>query len=202
MTQTSADADAGRSTSPEWPGVASTMRARNLVWQTVLVSGILGVAFGAAVLIWPEVSLRVMAALAGVWLVVAGLARILGAFLPGPGSILRHVLSGIVGIIVLIAGLICLRDLVNRLTLLALIFGITWILGGITQFLLALESRGAVRGCLLVGGVLSLAAGVVFIATPSLSLATLVVLTGVSSLVIGACEIVIALFLRKTPAEA
>jgi membrane protein len=198
MTQTSADAD--RRTTPDGPGVMSAVRAQHLAWWTVLVTGILGVAFGAAVLIWPDVSLRIMAAMAGVWLVVAGLARILGAFLPGPGSIVRHVLSGVVGIIVLIAGLVCLRDLVSRLTLLAVIFGITWILGGITQLVLALETSGSVRAWLFVGGVLSLVAGIAFIATPSLSLATLVVLTGVSSLVLGACEVVIALFLRRQPA--
>jgi uncharacterized membrane protein HdeD (DUF308 family) len=199
MTHTSADLD--RSTSLDRSGVVSAMRARHLVWTTVLVTGILGTAFGAAVLIWPDVSLRIMAALAGVWLVVAGLARILGAFLPGPGSILRHLLSAVVGVIVLVAGLVCLRDLVSRLTVLAVIFGITWILGGITQLLLALETKGAVRVCLLVGGALSLIAGIVFIATPSLSLATLVVLTGVSSLVLGISEIIIALFLRKLPVE-
>jgi hypothetical protein len=199
MTHTSADMD--RTGSLEQTGVVSAMRARHLVWCTVLMTGILGTAFGAAVLIWPDVSLRIMAALAGVWLVVAGLARIIGAFLPGPCSILRHLLSAVVGVIVLIAGLVCLRDLVSRLTVLAVIFGITWILGGITQVLLALETKGAVRACLLIGGVLSLIAGVVFIATPSLSLATLVVLTGVSSLVLGISEIIIALFLRKLPVE-
>jgi membrane protein len=198
MTQTSA---AERRTTPERPGMAAALRARHLVWGTVLATGILGIAFGVAVLVWPDVSLRIMAAMAGVWLVVAGLARILGAFLPGPGSILRHVLSAVVGIVVLIAGLVCLRDLVSRLTVLAVIFGITWILGGIIQVVLALESRGPVRACLLIGGVLSLVAGVAFIATPSLSLATLVVLTGVSSVVLGLCEVVVALFLRRQPAE-
>jgi uncharacterized membrane protein HdeD (DUF308 family) len=183
----------------QWPGVVAHLRAQPIAWQTVLVSGVLGMAFGAAVLIWPDVSLRIMAALAGVWLFVSGLARIVGAFMPGAGSIARHVLSGIVGIVVLIAGLVCLRNLVTRLAVLALLFATTWILSGITEVVLALQSTGAVRGSLLVVGVLSILAGIVLLVTPSLSLATLVVLTGAGSLLVGLAEVVLAFYLRKAP---
>jgi uncharacterized membrane protein HdeD (DUF308 family) len=183
----------------EWPGVAAEVRSQSFPWWTVLVTGLLGVAFGIAVLVWPDITLRIMAALAGIWLFVAGVARIIGAFLPS-GSIVRNVLSGIVGIIVMIAGIICLRDVVTRLTLLALLFAITWILSGLTALLVGLQRRGPERVALIVLGALSLIAGCVFVFAPNLSLATLVVLTGVSSIVVGAGEVALAFVVRRAPA--
>jgi uncharacterized membrane protein HdeD (DUF308 family) len=199
MTETSAGAV--NDTGVSWPGAADELRSLPVPWGTVLATGILGTAFGAAVLIWPDATLRVMAALTGVWLLLVGIARIVGAFLPGRGGIARHILSGIVGVVVLIAGLICLRDLVSRLAVLALLFATTWILSGLTGILLGLQRKGAARIGLVSVGLLSFAAGVVFLVTPDLSLKTLVILTGVSSLIVGLAEVVLALVLRSMAAK-
>jgi uncharacterized membrane protein HdeD (DUF308 family) len=169
-------------------------------WWTFLVTGALGTVFGVAVLAWPEMTLRAMAVLVGFWLLIAGLARILGAFLPSGGSVLHRMLSGVVGIVVLVGGLICLRDLVTRLTVLALMFGITWILGGITAVVIGAEYSGTPRIALIAAGVLSLIAGTILVGTPSLSLTTLVVLTGVCSLIVGLAEVVMAFVIRRVRA--
>jgi|SRR4051812_18526052 uncharacterized membrane protein HdeD (DUF308 family) len=192
MAQTSAEP--GRSS---WPGMVAEVRSQPFPWWTVLVSGVVGVAFGAAVLVWPDISLRIMGALAGIWLLLAGIARIIGAFLPTGDSVARQILSGIVGVVILIAGLVCLRDLVTRLTVLALLFAITWILSGLTAVVMGLQVAGTMRVVLIVVGVLSLIAGCVFLVTPDLSLKTLVVLTGVSSLVVGLAEVGLALAIRR-----
>jgi uncharacterized membrane protein HdeD (DUF308 family) len=180
-----------------WRATLVDERATPFPWWTFLVTGGLATVFGIAVLVWPHVTLRAMAVLVGIWLLVAGLARILGAFLPAGGSIVHRVLSGIVGIVVLIGGLICLRDLVTRLTVLALMFAIVWILGGITAVVMGTQYRGTARLALVGAGILSLIAGTIMAATPSLSLTTLVVLTGVSSLVVGLSEVVMAFVLRR-----
>ncbi|MFI5897734.1 HdeD family acid-resistance protein [Actinoplanes sp. NPDC051513] len=183
----------------EWPGVVAEVRSQPFPWWTVLITGLLGVAFGIAVLVWPDITIRIMAALAGVWLFVAGVARIIGAFLPS-GSIVRNVLSGIIGIIVLIAGVICLRNVVTRVALLALLFAITWILTGLTAVLVGVQRQGAERTALILLGVISLIAGLVFVFAPGLSLATLVLLTGISSIVVGAGEVALAFVVRRAPA--
>jgi uncharacterized membrane protein HdeD (DUF308 family) len=185
----------------EWPGVVAEVRAQPFPWWTVLITGLLGVAFGIAVLVWPDITIRIMAALAGVWLFVAGIARIIGAFLPS-GSIVRNVLSGIIGILVLIAGVICLRNVVTRVALLALLFAITWILTGLTAVLAGVQRQGGERTALIVVGVLSLIAGLVFVFAPGLSLAALVLLTGISSIVVGASEVALAFIVRRAPATA
>jgi uncharacterized membrane protein HdeD (DUF308 family) len=185
----------------EWPGVVAEVRSQPFPWWTVLVTGLLGIAFGLAVLVWPDITLRIMAALAGIWLFLAGVARIIGAFLPS-GSIVRNVLSGIVGIIVMVAGIICLRNVVTRLALLALLFSITWILSGLTALLVGAQRRGPERITLIIVGALTLIAGCILLFTPSLSLATLVFLTGFSSVVVGAGEVVLAFVVRRAPAPA
>ncbi|MCA2211455.1 HdeD family acid-resistance protein [Jidongwangia harbinensis] len=192
----------GQGTADGWRSTTEELQSLPVPWGVVLATGIFGVVFGAAVLIWPDISLRVMALIAGGWLLMAGLARIIAAFLPGSGgSIVHHLLSGIVGVVVLIAGLVCLRDLVSRLTVLALLFAVTWILSGITGVVLGLQQTGPARAGLIAAGLLSVAAGIVFVLVPDLSLTTLVVLTGVSSLLVGLSEVVLALFLRRTAAS-
>src|SRR4051812_35440485 len=104
-------------------GMLAEVRAQPFPWWSMLLTGVLGTAFGVAVLVWPDVSLRIMAVMVGIWLFFSGLAWIIGAFLPGEGkSAGEHVLTGIAGIVTLVGGLLCLRDLVTRLTVLALVF--------------------------------------------------------------------------------
>jgi uncharacterized membrane protein HdeD (DUF308 family) len=180
-----------------WNSALADDAAVPFPWWSFLITGVLGVAFGVAVLVWPEVTLRAMAVLVGFWLVLSGLARIVGAFLPFGGSVVHRVLSGVVGIVLLIGGLICLRDLATRLTVLSLMFSLTWILGGITAVLIGTQYRGAARIALITVGALSVIAGTILAATPTLSLKTLVILTGVSSLVVGLGEVVMAFVIRR-----
>jgi uncharacterized membrane protein HdeD (DUF308 family) len=174
------------------------VRALPIPWWSFLITGLLAVALGAAVLIWPDVSLRVMAALVGIWLFLAGLSRILFAFLPTSGSIAHHVLNGVVGVVVLIAGMLCLRNLVTRLALLAFIFAITWILTGLAGLVAGLQSTGPQRTALLIAGPVTILIGTVFLFTPDLSLGLLVLLTGVGSLLVGLVEIILAFVLRRS----
>jgi uncharacterized membrane protein HdeD (DUF308 family) len=183
-----------------WPEPGDDVGAHPFAWWSLLISGIVAIALGFAMIVWPDVSLRVMAALAGVWLLLSGLARIVAAFLPTGRGVAGHILSGIVGIIVFVGGLLCLRDLVTRLAVLALMFATTWILSGVAEIIAALTSHGAARAGLLIVGIISLLAGGLFLFTPGLSLRTLVVMTAVSALVVGVAEVVLAVTLRRPAA--
>ncbi|MET0419534.1 MAG: DUF308 domain-containing protein [Actinoplanes sp.] len=83
MTDTSVP-DAG--TQGTWPQAMAAARSQPFPWWSLFITGLLGVVFGAAVLIWPDLSLRIMAALAGIWLFLAGLARLIGSLLPRGGG--------------------------------------------------------------------------------------------------------------------
>jgi len=190
MTETSAAAGS-------WQETLADERTQPFPWWAFLVTGCLGVVFGAAVLAWPDVTLRIMALLAGFWLLAGGIVRILAAFLPGGPGFAHRVLSGIVGVIVLIAGLVCLRQLATRLAVLALMFAISWTLAGVAALIMGFQYRGAVRAGLIVVGALALIAGCVLVVTPTLSLTTLVLVTGAGSIVVGTGEVIMAFVVRR-----
>lgn len=182
-------------TVPGWESPVVREEAGLFPWWMVLMLGIVAILFGIAVLAWPHASLKVMAVLVGCWLLLAGFVRIVGAFLPS-GSIGRNVLSGVVGLLLVIAGSLCLRDLVTALDVLALMVALTWLFSGLAETTLALQANGATKGWLLVVGLLSVAIGFVFLFVPRLSLASLILFTGISALVLGAGELVVAFQLR------
>jgi len=165
-------------------------------WWIVLTLGAVSVLFGCAVLIWPHVSLALMAVLLGCWLLIAGAARIVGAFLPGVG-IGSNLLSGVVGVILMIAGALCLRDLASSLAIISFIVALTWLFSGLAGIIAAFQTTGGSRAWLLIIGAVTLVIGIVFLFLPRLSLAALVLTTGSSAIVVGAGELVVAFQLRK-----
>jgi uncharacterized membrane protein HdeD (DUF308 family) len=167
-------------------------------WQ-VIVLGIATLLFGIAVLVWPAATLRTLGVLVGIWLLVAGAARILGAFVP-QRAIGRQVLSGTVGIILMIGGAACLRNVAKGVLILAFMIALAWILSGMAEFVIALQATGATRTWLIVLALVSIAIGFVFLLWPSLSLATIVIMTGISGLIIGIGEIAFAFQMRRSAA--
>jgi uncharacterized membrane protein HdeD (DUF308 family) len=162
--------------------------------------GVVTTLFGIVVLAWPDATIRVLAVVVGIWLLMAGLARILWAFVPGRG-VGRQVLSGIVGVLLVVAGAACLRDLAKGVLVLAWIVGMAWLLSGLAALVVAALVTGPPRTWLIVVGLISVLLGIAFMAWPGLSVGALVLLTGISALVVGVGEIVVAIQLRRrTPA--
>jgi uncharacterized membrane protein HdeD (DUF308 family) len=183
-------------TSTGWVAPVAREQESLFPWWTLLLLGAVSVLFGIAVLVWPGATLKVLAVLVGIWLLLAGTLRIVGAFLPGRG-VGRQVLSGIVGVIVFIGGVVCLRNLVTALAVLALIVSLSWLFSGLSATLMAFQATGATRAGLLIVGILSIIVGLVFLFVPGLTLAAVVLLVGISAIVIGAGELVLAFQLRK-----
>jgi uncharacterized membrane protein HdeD (DUF308 family) len=206
MTEIPAMRDTEAPATPDGPRTGLTsqqvvMRESGLFpWWSVVGLGALSVLLGIVVLVWPEATLRVMAWLAGVWLVVGGLVRIFGAFVTGRG-VGRQVLSGIVGVVLVLIGAACLRDLVRSVSLLAVVVAVTWVLSGIAETVMAAEATGRTRGVLVAVGVLSIVFGLVFLFLPSLSLFVLVVMTGAGFIGTGALQVVVGLQLRRSAHE-
>src|ERR1700758_3034196 len=72
------------------------------IWISAMLFGVLAVILGVVILVWPEPSIVVAAALLGAYLVVSGVARVILAFgLPaasGAGRFLNFI-SGVVSVI-------------------------------------------------------------------------------------------------------
>jgi uncharacterized membrane protein HdeD (DUF308 family) len=183
----------------EMQGTRVGSELRSLVpWWSPLVNGALSVIFGVVVLVWPGASLFTFAVLIGAWLVVLGVFRLIGAFASVPGTTTgQHVLAGLVGVLYIVAGVLCLRDLVLSLALISAIVALQWLLGGVTDVSVAMQTTAGQRVWLIVGGVLSLAFGILLLFLPELSLAVFLAWTAIIALVMGVVQIVIAFRLRS-----
>src|SRR6266542_3170202 len=107
---------------------------------------------------------------------------------------------GTLGVILLIGGVACLRNVAKGVLVLAFMIALAWILGGLTELVIALQVTGATRTWLIVLAVVSIAIGFVFMLWPSLSLRATVLMTGISALIIGIGEIAFAFQMRRLAA--
>lgn len=169
----------------------------DLPWWLPLLLGVLSIVMGLVVWIWPAESLLTFAVLIGVWLLALGVSRVIGAFMPQPGRTAgQHVLSGVIGVLYIVAGVISLRHLVVSLALIAVLVAVQWLLTGVADIAMGMHAEGGRRVWMLIGGVLSLLLGIVFLALPSLSLRFFIVFTAITAIVVGVAQVGVAFRLR------
>ena len=99
-------------------------------YATTIVAGAVSVLVGVAVLVWPDVSVVVLAWLFGIQLIVAGILQLVAAFWRDDGVAAR-VLLGLAGAFSILVGLLCLRGPLQTAVLLGLLVGATWVVTGI-----------------------------------------------------------------------
>ncbi|GAA3388370.1 DUF308 domain-containing protein [Cryptosporangium minutisporangium] len=161
-------------------------------WLGEAALGMAWVALGVAVLIWPEATLRVVAVLLGLGLVVVGVARVLlGLSMKRPAGTLA------IGVVLVVGGVLCLADVAASVGVLAALVAVLWILDGTSALFLAFRVHGSVRIWLIVVGTVTVLAGCVFLFWPTLSLATIVLTISITAIVIGFCELGLAASIRR-----
>ena len=103
----------------------------------------------------------------------------------------------------LIIGLYALRHVLITIVVLALLFGIFWVVNGTIELFTAL-SHGPMpaRGWTAFMGILSVAAGIVLLVYPAISVVALVVVLGVWLLLFGVMEATVAFRIRSLASRA
>ena len=94
-------------------------------WPALMFAGVVTIIMGAVVLAWPSETLAVVSILIGIQFVVFGLFRLVEAFageVPG--------LVGFVGVLLMISGVIVLRNPYETVAILATILGVVWVVSG------------------------------------------------------------------------
>lgn len=166
---------------------SSALRA----FRTALgVTGAVSLILGLVVLFWPGATLDVIAVLFGLYFVISGGIRIISGIIT-PFSTGLRVLNIIVGVLLVIVGIVAIRNPLASLTVLGMVVGIAWIVEGVMA-LTEVESGGS-RWYAITYGVISLLAGIVVLFLPVSSLAALVVFGGIFLLLLGVVQLVRAL---------
>ena len=167
------------------------------LWKSAVVSGVLAIALGVAVLIWTGASITLAAIFFGVALLFTGIQQVFFAFtLRTPVSM--RLLLFISGAAALVLAAIALSRLSDAWKLLAIWIAIGFIFRGVATTVSAISDPTLPGRVWNIGiGVLTLIAGIVVMAAPAQSLATLAIIVGVWLIVIGVMEIAAALAIRK-----
>ena len=172
------------------------------IWKATAFRGALAIAFAVVILIWPNIGLATLIALFGAFALVSGISTIAGALsVPiARGQRAWLVFEGLLGIAVGVAVVVW-----PDLSALGLLYAIAaWsITLGIIEIALAFDlplSSG--RSLLLgLGGVLSIAFGVIMFAHPGAGAVALMALIAAFALVTGAIQVAFALELRRAGNE-
>jgi uncharacterized membrane protein HdeD (DUF308 family) len=167
------------------------------LWKSTLLSGILAVVLGILVLTWPGITIVIAAIFFGAYLLVTGIAQVIFAFslhVSAGGRVLLF----ISGAAALILAVLCFRSLEESILLLAIWIGVGFIFRGVATAVSAISDPTLPgRGWEIFIGVISLVAGIVMLASPFESIATLTVVVGIWLIVLGVFEVVSAFGIRK-----
>jgi uncharacterized membrane protein HdeD (DUF308 family) len=167
-------------------------------WGWVLFFGIVTVALGAIVVIEPRATIYAFGIVVGIWLLVAGAFRIVGAIADHEDTSGARWLMAIFGILSIIVGVLFLRRTEETLATLGFLIGLFWLVGGLIEFFTAYSDHGSpTRTLRVVMGILGVAAGIVTLVWPGITLTVLAVIIGLWLVLYGLLELVLAFQLRR-----
>lgn len=210
---------AGRHAQPAEPGLDSTAAgpgssgpdlyeretavAWASAWQVLILVAVVTLAAGVILLVWPQATVIVVAYLLGAALLVSGLFRLVSGFAARGLSGGTRAAYVLIGLLATLAGLYCLRHIDVTVVLLAFIVGLFWTLHGIVDLGVAATSGpGTGRGLRAFAGLLSLAAGLIVIFWPTITLTILLWVMGIWLLVYGLMLAVMAFQVRHVAKAA
>jgi uncharacterized membrane protein HdeD (DUF308 family) len=161
----------------------------------LIVAGVIGAIAGILALVYPDITLLALALIAGINLMLMGVLALIEAF-GGERDATARLLCGIIGILGLIGGLIVIRRPGESLLAILLVLGIWLIVSGIVDFIRAF-ARLEGRALMLLSALVDVILGVLILALPKLSLATLAILVGISFIVRGVFSVVRGIAIRR-----
>jgi uncharacterized membrane protein HdeD (DUF308 family) len=165
---------------------------------SMIVRGVLAIAVGIIALAWPQVTVLALVILFAVYAFIAAGLEAMRAFSSRKaGPVFGHLLLGLVD---LAAGVIALAWPGPTALVLVLIVGVWAIIAGLVEFSAAFlrgEPAGT-RAMLILGGLVTIAFGVVLCARPGIGAITLALLFGLFNLIAGIWMLVQGIELRRT----
>jgi uncharacterized membrane protein HdeD (DUF308 family) len=161
-------------------------------WWLFLVLGLVSIVAGVLAIAYPDITLLAVGIFIGVALLFVGALNIVEAI---SGDVESRTLNAILGVLAVVAGLICLRRPGESLLALIVVLGIYLVVSGGIEFVRSfatLEDRALRMGLAIIDVIL----GILILSLPELSLVTLAVLFAISLLVRGVFACWLAFRLR------
>jgi len=165
---------------------------------SLIARGIQAVVVGIIALAWPSVTVLALVIVFAVYAFIAAGMQAARAFSSREaGPVLGHLLLGVVD---LAAGVIALAWPGPTALVLVLIVGVWAIIAGLVEFFAAFRSGepAGTRAMFILGGLITIAFGVVLCARPGIGAITLALLFGLFNLIFGIWMLVQGIELRRT----
>ena len=158
-------------------------------WWLLLLSGVVSIVIGGALLLWPGKTLTVVGFLIGLWMLFAGIMRFLIALFGGDTDGRWVILF--VGIVGIVLGIVVMRNPTETIAIIVLIAAIFWIITGLVDIFRGISDSGMEnRGWVIFGGAIAVLAGAVVLLWPAASVLVLAVIAGVFFIVDGIMQII------------
>ena len=158
--------------------------------------GVNALVLGLFIVLWPQATLTVAAVLFGLQLVIAGIFRIVTAFIGGSTPGWQRALLVVIGILLLIFGIACLKNPQLSIATLVILIGLGWLIDGIIQIAVGVHSAPGSRTLPIVVGVISIIAAIILLVAPVSVLLTLLHLGGWLLIIIGALTLIALLVVK------
>jgi uncharacterized membrane protein HdeD (DUF308 family) len=165
---------------------------------SLILLGALAIIVGIIALAWPGVTILALVILFAIYAFIdAGLQAARAFSSRNAGPVVGHLLLGLVD---LAAGVVALAWPGPTALVLVLVVGIWAFVGGFTEIFAAFQSgeTAGTRALFLLGGLVSVAFGVVLFAHPNVGAVTLALLFGLFSLIYGVSQIMTGVELHRS----
>ncbi len=170
--------------------------ARN--WGLILLSGLLTLAFGIVILIWPAATTKVLLVFFGILALLYGVFHVVEAIMAARKQE-SYALELLLGLLEIVVGIVVLaRPGVAIGGLLVLI--VVWLIAiGFMDIFAAIESDASTGWRVFMGifGLTSVVVGLVFVFRPGLGVWTVILVIGIYSIFVGLLRIVFAFLIRS-----
>ncbi|MFB7591301.1 HdeD family acid-resistance protein [Streptomyces sp. NPDC056169] len=164
-------------------------------WIWLLGAAMATLVPGILVLVWPDVTLHILAVLIGLYLLVIGVFRFVSVFGRDSGD---RVPGLIVAVLCVLGGVLCLRNPLQTIAALSLIVGSVWLVSGVVTLYSAIATKNMPhRGIVMALAALGIVAGIVVLALPAESARALTRLLGLWLVLMGLAEAAVALAWRS-----
>ena len=147
-----------------------------------LAFGVVTAVAGVLILAWPGGTLVGVAVLVGLQLIIGGVFRAITAFTFPADGVAARILFLLLGILMVVLGILCLRAPLQTIAVLVLLFGLSCVVGGALELFHGVTGGG---GWVIASGVVSILVGIVVLSYPVSSVSTLIWLLGIALVVVG-----------------
>jgi uncharacterized membrane protein HdeD (DUF308 family) len=166
-------------------------------WKLLLLRGAIGIVLGIVLVAWPEATIVVLMVLFGIWALVDGIGLAAQVFEKGAGTGQR-VLFGVMALVALVVALVAIFRPGLAASAVTWFLGIWLLVRGVFELVGAFSATvAAPRWLLVLGALLDLALGWLFVANPGDSAKAVAVVIGILAIAWGVVFVVLALAARS-----